>query len=294
MSHNHSKAIITMAVGGSYLANWRSVCEPNWRAYAQRHGYDIICIDHLLDDSPRGRARRLTWQKCLILEQEFVQRYERVVWLDADVLINVNLAPCMTAGVPPEKVGVLDSWWAPSPEWREECLKRTFEYWGDNSVVNYDPHDYYRQYGFPKTFDAAPRNGMMVLSPAHHRDLLKRNCYDYEDRGMHWNDEMRPFAYELMNAGCAHWLDARFDLNWWEWRIMHYPFLVNPRRPRRWGERVRQKLARALGTDTLLEARRACVNATFCQFFSMHFASNTKDDMLLVDLTLKSPRDCRI
>jgi hypothetical protein len=57
---------------------------------------------------------------------------------------------------------------------------------------------------------------------------------------------------------------------------------------------VRQKLARALGTDTLLEARRACVNATFCQFFSMHFASNTKDDMLLVDLTLKSPRDCRI
>jgi hypothetical protein len=69
---------------------------------------------------------------------------------------------------------------------------------------------------------------------------------------------------------------------------------VNPRRPRRWGERVRQKLARALGTDTLLEARRACVNATFCQFFSMHFASNTKDDMLLVDLTLKSPRDCRI
>jgi hypothetical protein len=291
---NHSKAIVTMAVGGSYLANWRRVCEPNWQAYAQRHGYDIICIDHLLDDSPRAQARRVTWQKCLILEQESVQRYERVVWLDADILINLDLAPCMTAGVPPEKVGVLDSWWAPTPEWRRECLKRTFEFWGDNSVVNYDTHDYYRKYGFPKTFDAAPRNGMMVLSPAHHRDLLKRNYYDYEDRGMRWNDEMRPFAYELMNAGCAHWLDARFDLNWWEWRIMHYPFLANPRHPRPLGQRVRRKLARALGTDSLLEARRACVNATFCQVFSMHFPSNSKDDMLLVDFTVKAPRDCQM
>jgi hypothetical protein len=43
-----------------------------------------------------------------------------------------------------------------------------------------------------------------------------------------------------------------------------------------------------------LEARRAAVNATFCHFFSMHFSSNTKDDMLLVDFAVKSPRDCRM
>jgi len=290
----NSKAIVTMAVGGRYMEDWRKVCESNWRAYAERHGYDIICIDHLLDESPRGRGRRFTWQKCLILEQESVQRYERVVWLDADILINVDLAPCMTAGVPPEKVGVPNGWWAPSPEWRHECLRRTYEYFGADSVVNYDPHEYYRQYGFPKTFDAAPTNGTMVLSPAHHRELLKRNYYDYEDRGIRWNDEMRPFAYEVMNAGCAHWLDPRFDLNWWEWRIMNYPFLVNPPYPRRFDQRVRRKLARWLGSDSYTDMRRACVNATFCQCFSLHFTSNTKDDMLIVDPTIKSSLDCRM
>lgn len=153
---SNSKVIVTMAVGDRYLADWRKVCESNWRAYAKRHGYDIICIDYLLDESPRGRARRLTWQKCLILEQESVQRYDRVVWLDADILINADLAPCMTDGVPPEKIGVLDSWWEPTPGWRQECLKRMYEYWGKESVVNYDPHEYYRQYGFPRPSTPPP------------------------------------------------------------------------------------------------------------------------------------------
>ena len=283
-----------MALGEPYLRLWKELCEANWLEYGARHGYDIICIDRLLDDSKRALARHLSWQKCLILGNEAVNNYDQVVWVDSDILINNQIAPDISKDVPLPKIGVVEIFSEPTPAWYRECLTRMYDFWGNNAVINYDPRDYYKSYGFPASFDKVAMNGVIVLSPRHHRELMERNYYNYEERGSCWNGEMRPFSYELLNAGCEHWLDCRFNINWWEVRFMHYPWLVNPRAHRRFSVRLADKLAELLGGDFRSRLRRACVNATFLTSFFMHFGGDTKEDMRLVDQPESSWRHCRM
>ena len=55
------------------------------------HGFlrNLICIEQPLDDSARAQKRSPCWQKCLILGEESVNKYDRVVWVDADVLMRL-------------------------------------------------------------------------------------------------------------------------------------------------------------------------------------------------------------
>ena len=112
---SNSKAIVTLAVGDDFAAQWERLCRANRQKYAERHGYDLICFKEPLDDSERAVRRSPSWQKCLILSQPSVARYERVVWMDADILINCVSAPCVVEGVAAEKVGAVDAWAIPSP-----------------------------------------------------------------------------------------------------------------------------------------------------------------------------------
>lgn len=85
-----AKAIVTIALGEKSHTTWRRVCEANWHAYAQKHGYAMVCIAAPLAPSARARQQSPSWQKCLILGQDSICQYDRVVWVDADILINVN------------------------------------------------------------------------------------------------------------------------------------------------------------------------------------------------------------
>ena len=53
----HRQATVTVLVGETYEQVWRVMCQSNWQAYADRHGFDLIVIAHRPDMSPRGQAR---------------------------------------------------------------------------------------------------------------------------------------------------------------------------------------------------------------------------------------------
>ena len=289
---NNKKAIATLVVGDYYTRLWKDYCEVNWRQYAAKHGYDVVCLEGALDTSERAQKRSPSWQKCLILSQDFAKQYERVVWMDSDIVINVATAPDIGADVPLEKIGVPNYWEQPAPHLYRECLRRMYEFWGPGAVVNYNAPEYYTSYGFDRTFDRVAGNGVMVLSPAHHRLLLEHNYYAYEDRGPAWLAEMRPFSYELLKAGCEHWIDHRFNMNWWELRFLFYPFLLGQRLVTGLMARARRKLARWAAGDRAEQVKRACVNATFLTGYFMHFGGDTKDDMRLLDPAITTWREC--
>src|SRR5437016_2609859 len=112
---NATTAIVTLAIGTRYREQWHRVCEVNWTRYAARHGYDVICLEDPLDTSDRARGRSPAWQKCLILGQPFAARYERIVWVDADILISPT-APAVTDDVPLERIGAVDEFATPTPQ----------------------------------------------------------------------------------------------------------------------------------------------------------------------------------
>ena len=244
----NDKAIVTLAIGKRYSDAWKESCEANWSRYANKNGYDLVCIDTPLDTSERARSRSPAWQKCLILSQAFATRYSRIVWVDADILINSAL-----------RAGYLRHrcrWtrWAPSkrcrfrrPSCTGKFCRRLNESRGWRGVPveeNSLGRQYYRNMGLPPDFDQVVQTAVLVLSPTHHRALLEKVYYEYEDKGgREFHMEMPPLSYELLRANAVHWIDARFNVNWIYEAILHYPVSGEPG-PRAGHDRSRQAKGR--------------------------------------------------
>ncbi len=211
-------AIVTLLLGRPYWLAWHDLCGPGWRAYADRHGYDLIPIDQPLDVTPRAMARSPAWQKCLVLQPSIAGKYDRIVWLDADIVINED-APAVTSAVPIEKIGAVDEFVYPSPEayrafWQrmiaqtEACNPTLARIWQSHL----DPGDYHGFWGLPRRGGHIVQTGVLVLSPRHHRQVLEHVYYSYENKGgAELSYEMRPLSFEIQERNLQHWIDPRFN-----------------------------------------------------------------------------------
>ena len=279
------KAIATLAVGDRYLAAWKRHCEPNWQVYADKFGFDIVCLDKPLDTSERATSRSLPWQKCLILSQPFAERYERVLWLDSDILINNRIAADITADVPVDFVGAVEdlAFSQAEPVTAKRLLERIYEYWPNASVINYTPEEYYTNYGLPNGCDRVANTGVLLLSPAHHRNVLEHVYHTYEEKpGREWHMEMRPLSYELVKTGKVKWLDPRFNLMWSPQQFLYYPFLLQPRVRRDPVSLAKRKISKLVGLGPLQTLRKASVRAAFEQSFFFHLGGFGTNDMAMV------------
>jgi hypothetical protein len=221
-------ALVTLAVGDEFAERWHRLCEPNWRGYADRHGYDVICLEDPLDDSRRARDRSPSWQKLLVLGQPFASEYERIVWVDSDVVFG-DEAPAITADVPLEKVGAVDEAGEMPLEFKRMVYGRAFQ-------------NYYSDYGFEGSLDHVVQAGVLVTSPKHHRELFEHVYETYEDKPAMFY-EMRPLSWELQQAGLVHWLDRRFNWLWIVYRAVHDPVLIEYHRHPRLPVLARQALS---------------------------------------------------
>ncbi|MBF0316680.1 MAG: hypothetical protein HQL04_00770 [Nitrospirae bacterium] len=257
----NTKAIITMTIGRQYQDWWNELCKPNWQVYGQRHGYDIICIDSALDNSERAGKRSPAWQKCLILSEGFSSQYERVVWVDADIVINALEAPSITDTVPYDKVGAINVWTSPTAQWFKTALQRYMKATPNSHTFSTNPDEYYEKYGLPTGFRDVVQTGVLVLS-ATHREILERTYYQYEEKGgPEWNYEMRPLSYELLKAGVVNWIDNRFNMSWPIYKNLFYPFLISQTSD---------------VNNTLL---RHCVRTTLSNGYFLHFPGSKFPDM---------------
>jgi hypothetical protein len=216
-------ALVTLAIGEDYATRFERLCRKNWVAYAERHSFDLVVFKQPLDDSPRAQGRSPAWQKCLVLGASEVASYDRVAWVDSDILIN-PMAPSVFDSVPVERIGVTDEHAFPHPQARQAILrdivaaapetgeldKRFWRAWQDAGAW----HEYF---GLPGGQRHIVQTGVMVLSPRHHREMLEHVYYSYEDRGpKSFNYEMRPLSFEMQGRNLHHLMDARFNaLVWW-------------------------------------------------------------------------------
>ncbi len=183
-------AIVTIAIGAAYSARFRAHCEGGWSRYADRHGFQLIVIEAPLDLKPRAAARSPAWQKCLVLRPDVAGSFDRVIWIDADILIN-DSAPSMALTQQAEAVnpGLAKTW-----------------------ATYLDPADGHAAWGLPRSGQSIVQTGVLVLAPKHHRELLEHVYYSYEGRGGEpMNYEMRPLSYEIRKQGLLHVLDSRFN-----------------------------------------------------------------------------------
>ena len=209
------KAIVTLVVGKGYEHNFARYCWSNWKSYADRHGIELIVYDKLLDNSKRALSRSAAWQKCLALCDERVRKFEQVVWIDSDIVINSAKSPNVFEGVSPEEIGAVPDYAFPSVKAYLQRLEYFYRQWdlaGVRYVRNLTPQEFLTNWGLPAQ-DHVVQTGVLVMNPISHEALLKRTYEQYEDKGdPSWNYEMRPLSYEIIKSGLIRWLDMRFNV----------------------------------------------------------------------------------
>jgi len=232
----HRSAIVTMVLDERYLRNWMGAPRSTWLPYADQHGFDILVITKHLDES-----LEIWKQKCLVLSQPWSTRYERIVWIDSDILIRAG-APNILDGVPLEKVGAVISGSQLSTSDRHIFLERTFN--RQFLPRSTDPEEVERVFsasqrylyhaeGIKTDLDRSIQAGVLVFSPAHHRSLLEES-YQFSGRENILLYEQSILSLLIIQGGLLHELSTRFNWQLYLVCVVHEPSMFDRSKPTNW------------------------------------------------------------
>ncbi|MBM3768363.1 MAG: hypothetical protein FJW32_23515 [Acidobacteria bacterium] len=207
-------AIVTLAIGDWHRNTWKQYAEPSWREYAGRFGFDLIALDQPLDTSDRAQRRSPAWQKLLIPNLDWARQYDRLVWLDCDIVVNNANAPNVFDHVPSGKIGAVST--------VSEPVVMTA---ARRAIMHPKFHS---EWGMPSDFPMVINTGVLVIEPRNDAALFQHVYDAYEDKGSpRWHYENRPLSWHIIDSGRAHWLDSRFNKTWGNDLHEYYPFLLN-------------------------------------------------------------------
>ena len=216
------KALVSLAVGDRCFGPWSRFLNTNWSAWCQRHGYELILFDSLLDTSTLGLQRSPAWQKLLAMSAPSLLDYDMALWLDADVLICPNAedpihhanisSVCMSRDVG-SPLAYEPNWF--KNEWSRVLCNSLLRNHGSSLPPNLfsrpDCFSYYQLWGFNQMSIPLYNTGVILFNPALHSSLF----YDVYCR---WNDggpgslyEMIPLNLELIQRQLIHELPVRFN-----------------------------------------------------------------------------------
>lgn len=277
MKQTSDRAVVTMAVGDSYVADFLAHTRPTWERYCAHHGVDLIVLTEPIDPAWQAGRKSVHWQKLLIGSLPRLRDYAMLAWMDADILINYRRAPSVFDAVRDGGIGVVDAsdWFHRSDDTfnihSRYLILNTFmkrkmggalpKGVAKVTVTDGDLAAYYRFLGFEAGPDRMINTGLLVFSPAAHADFLA-GVYARYDRD-YMDFENTPLSYELQRSGRAEYIDPRFNVMWSAVAAEHYPFLFDPE---------------VTAADPELLGR--CANTAFCNAYFLHFAAGANNPIV--------------
>lgn len=220
-------AIVTLIIGDHYISTWWRLSRISWVRYAAAFDYDMIVIACPLDTSSRAQARSPAWQKLLILSQPWSERYERIVWIDSDIIIGPLAQDIVAASGPAEKVGLVIAGARSSSSERmvflEQLHAARFLPDAEHMLWDEEVKKNYRDHKVPER-SVMGNTGVLVLSPAHHRGLFL-HCYAGEDSGARLYEQPL-LSHEIFERDLAFELNARFNWGMQEALLLYVPEIL--------------------------------------------------------------------
>ena len=233
---NVAKCIATLTLGKKYEDYFNKYSRKGWEEYSHKYKMDLKVINIPLDISLRASKRSPAWQKLLILSQPWSKQYEQIVWIDSDIVINVNTSPDIFSFCEVNRVGAVNSWDFPTQYmYRRMLLEQysRFEVLGRKIMKNIDPFDYYLNRGIkPDAIDVPVlQTGVVVCAPEHHRELFEHIYYNYEDSfGPEGNYEMPAMSFEIVKNNFWTPIPNEFNLVVRDFLAIFYPQELHSKR----------------------------------------------------------------
>jgi lipopolysaccharide biosynthesis glycosyltransferase len=193
-----------------------------WRAshenYCKKHGYDLKIIDKFLDKQLDAKRHIDANNRLLVCSQEWSDAYDYIIYLDADILININAPPIHTAYEYGDKIGIVDEFSQPQPEERAERINKRLG-WEESAKA------YYKLAGFDIDTDTLFNAGMMVFQPKKHKKYLEKMYSYYEPgytthrRGAHYQQAI--IGYDLMVNNKCIVMSNEWNCVWHHYKVYY-------------------------------------------------------------------------
>jgi hypothetical protein len=200
--------LVTIAIGEKYLHEYKDLFYESQYNYAQKNGYDFKVITDFLDKKVQHRST-ISFNKILVCNQEWSCEYDFIIFIDADILINIHAPPLHTYDYG-TCIGLIDEYSQPSREKRLQIQRRMG--WETSAT------DYYKLCGLGISTEMVFNSGVLVMQPKIHNDFLMNVYNKYvmqsisHKRGFHF--EQSCIGYEIQKAGIYKVLDNRFNAIW--------------------------------------------------------------------------------
>jgi hypothetical protein len=202
-------AIATVVIGADYRKVYDRIFRPSVERYAASHGYDLLLFeDYLVGYGFRGPAA-MSAMKMLLPWHERAMAYDRLMVLDADILVHRSAPPFHMLEIG-EGVGAVDEWSQPTIAERLAIQ--------DRAGLEMSPRAYYARAGLAFDSEIVVNGGMFVCEPRRHgaffRDLAGRHIAQLArlPRGSPY--EQPVLNYELQTAGLLRLLPAAWNRIW--------------------------------------------------------------------------------
>ena len=201
--------LVTIAIGEQYLKEYNKLFYESQHNYAKKHGYDFKVITDFLDKNINVLSS-ISFNKILVCNQEWSNDYDFIIFIDADILININSPPIHNHIDYGDSIGIVDEYSQPSKKRRLKIQKKMD--WEASAS------DYYKLCGLDIQTDMVLNTGVLVLQPRKHKDFLQSIYNKYiqqsitHHRGFHF--EQSCIGYEIQKAQMYKVIDNKFNAIW--------------------------------------------------------------------------------
>lgn len=214
--------MVTICIGDRYLQIYNTLFRPSQEAYAKKHGYDFNVITDYLGGKKKDPAL-ISLNKMLVCEGR--EEYDFVLFVDADVIVNVETAPPihLESSFRDHRVGVVNQ-----SQPTLEARYAVSEHNGSERTAK----DYYQLAGFDLEVEHIVNTGCLLLQPIHHRDLMRKFYNKHEEaqlthsRKFHF--EQSCIGYELYTHNMVSFLDHKWNALWANQRTYYNHILKKP------------------------------------------------------------------
>lgn len=190
--------LVTLAIGEKYLEEYNRLFRESQENYARKCGYDFRVLDDYLDKDHTD-PKTITLNKILVCSQPWSAEYDFIVFIDADILINIKSPPIHTHIDFGDKIGIANET-DQTPSYFMSSFRKYVYNWKDGA-------EYYASSGFTVNSGKILNTGVLVLQPKKHREFLERVYYkyvtsDYYNPNIPNNLEQKsPYHYEQSAVG---------------------------------------------------------------------------------------------
>ena len=201
--------LVTIAIGEKYLEQYYNLFYESQKNYALKNNYDFKVITEFLDKKNQDKDC-ISFNKILVCNQEWSNDYDFIIFVDADILININSPPIHSHIDYEGFIGIIDEYSQPSNERRLLIQKKMG--WETSAT------DYYKLCGLDIQTDMVFNSGVLVLQPKKHSYFLQKiyNKYVKQSknhcRGFHF--EQSCIGYEIQKNNLYKVIDNKFNALW--------------------------------------------------------------------------------